>query len=366
MNDFTEDKLVQKTMADYLRDVHGWRVAMGWNQETYGPEGTFGRTSDRDVVLTRYLSEALLRLNPGLPDMAYEQGLREITDIFGSQSLLHINQEKYALIRDGVRVKFRQNGEQRTERLRVFDFDRPENNDFLAVRELWVRGYAHRRRADIVGFVNGLPLMFCELKRPDRDLKRAYAENLSDYKDAVPHLFHFNAFVILGNGALAKMGSISAKYDHFADWLKLNEADRRDGMLPMEALLEVVFDKRRFMDLFENFILFAETANGPVKILARNHQFLGVNRAVDAVANRRALDGKLGVFWHTQGSGRRFHLSGADRPDRSGQPDLQDLCQRGLCEHRQGPLPCRISARAARSVGPAEKGDLRDDPEVHR
>lgn len=309
MNDFTEDQLVQKTMADYLATQHGWRVVMAWNKEVFGAEGTLGRKSDKDTVLTRYLSEALLRLNPGLPDMAYQAALREITDIFGSQSLLHINQDKYALIRDGVRVKFRQNGEQRSERLRVFDFDAAENNDFLAVRELWVRGYAHRRRADIVGFVNGLPLMFCELKRPDKDLKRAYAENLSDYKDTVPHLFHFNAFVILGNGELAKMGSISADFDHFSDWLKLDERDRRDEMLPMEALLRVVFDKRRFMDLFENFILFADTANGPVKILAKNHQFLGVNRAVDAVANRRALDGKLGVFWHTQGSGKSFSMA---------------------------------------------------------
>lgn len=138
MHDFTEDHLVQKTMADYLATMHGWRVAMGWNQETYGPEGSFGRKSDKDTVLTRYLSDALVRLNPGLPDTAYELALREITDIFGSQSLLHINQDKYTLIRDGVRVKFRQNGEQRTERLRVFDFDVAENNDFLAVRELWV------------------------------------------------------------------------------------------------------------------------------------------------------------------------------------------------------------------------------------
>lgn len=309
MNDFTEDQLVQKTMADYLASEHGWRVVMAWNRETFGPEGSFGRKSDKDVVLTRYLSEALLRLNPGLPDVAYAQALREITDIFGSQSLLHINQDKYALIRDGVRVKFRASGEQRTERVRVFDFDTVENNDFLALRELWVRGYAHRRRADMVGFVNGLPLMFCELKRPDRDLRRAYAENLSDYKDTVPHLFHFNAFVVLANGEEAKMGSISADYEHFADWLKLDERDTRSDMLPMEALLRVVFDKRRFMDLFENFILFADTANGPAKILAKNHQFLGVNRAVEAVANRRALDGKLGVFWHTQGSGKSFSMA---------------------------------------------------------
>tara|TARA_R110002153_G_scaffold65121_3_gene174425 strand:- start:7752 stop:10997 length:3246 start_codon:yes stop_codon:yes gene_type:complete len=309
MNDYTEDQLVQTTMADYLRDTHGWRSVMAWNSETFGAEGTLGRRSDRDIVLTRYLSEALVQLNPGLPDVAYKQALREITDIFGSQSLIRINQDKYHLIRDGVRVKFRQDGEQKTLRLRVFDYDTPDNNDFLCVREMWIRGYAHRRRADIIGFVNGLPLMFCELKRPDKDLRRAYNENLSDYKDTVPHLFHFNAMVILGNGGEAKMGSITADYEHFADWMKLDEADKRDDMLPMEALLKIVCDKRRFLDLFENFILFADTAVGPAKILAKNHQYLGVNRAVDAVERRESLKGKLGVFWHTQGSGKSFSMA---------------------------------------------------------
>jgi len=135
MNDYTEDQLVQTTMADYLRDTHGWRSVMAWNSETFGPEGTLGRRSDKDIVLTRYLSEALVRLNPDLPDDAYRSALREITDIFGSQSLIRINQDKYHLIRDGVRVKYRQDGAQKTHRLRVFDYDDPENNDFLCVRE---------------------------------------------------------------------------------------------------------------------------------------------------------------------------------------------------------------------------------------
>ncbi|WP_404344908.1 type I restriction endonuclease subunit R [Vreelandella venusta] len=309
MNEFTEDLLVQKTMAEYLVAEHGWRSVMAWNNEIFGPEGTLGRRSDKDVILTRYLSEALVTLNPGLPDEAYEQAFRKITEVFGSQSLIRINQEKYDLIRNGVQVKFRQNNEPRVERLRVFNFETPENNDFLCVRELWISGYAHRRRADIVGFVNGLPLLFCELKRPDKDLERAYAENLSDYKDTVPHLFHFNAFVILGNGEKGRMGSISADYKHFVEWLKLDERDRRDASLPMESLLKIVCNKRRFMDLFENFILFADTANGSTKIVAKNHQYLGVNRAVEAVKNREALEQKLGVFWHTQGSGKSFSMT---------------------------------------------------------
>ena len=163
MHDFTEDHLVQKTMANYLHDVHDWRVAMGWNQETFGPEGTFGRKSDKDTVLTRYLSDALVRLNPGLPDTAYELALREITDIFGSQSLLHINQDKYVLIRDGVRVKFRLNGEQRTERLRHFVSRVALDIEGLGERTIaeffalgWLESPAdifrlNARRADILG-----------------------------------------------------------------------------------------------------------------------------------------------------------------------------------------------------------------------
>jgi len=310
MNDFTEDNLVQKTMADYLADTHGWRKVMAWNREDFGPDSLLGRRSDRDVVLACDLMASLKRLNPNLPDRAYDLALREVTSVFGSQSLVRINQEKHELLISGVKVKFRQeDGEQKTERLRVFDFDDPGNNDFLAVRELWVQGPVHRRRADMVGFVNGLPLMFCELKRPDKDLRRAYDENLSDYKDTIPHLFHFNALVVLGNGEEARMGSISADYGHFAEWLKDGENIRRGDMLSMEALLKIVFDKSRFMDLFENYILFADTANGPAKILAKNHQFLGVNRAVNAVDRRTELGGKLGVFWHTQGSGKSFSMA---------------------------------------------------------
>jgi len=309
MNDFTEDNLVQKTMADYLADIHDWRVVMAWNQEDFGQDSLLGRGSDREVVLTRDLKAALKQLNPDLPDKAYDLALKEITSVFGSQSLIRINQEKHELITSGVKVKFRHEGEQKIERLRVFDFDDPAANDFLAVRELWVRGYAHRRRADVVGFVNGLPLMFCELKRPDKNLRRAYNENLRDYKDTIPHLFHFNALVVLGNGDEARMGSISADYEHYAEWLKDSESAKRGDMLSMEALLKVVFDKRRLMDLVENYILFADTASGPAKILAKNHQFLGVNRAVEAVSSRSELEGKLGVFWHTQGSGKSFSMA---------------------------------------------------------
>ncbi|WP_419624123.1 type I restriction endonuclease, partial [Thiolapillus sp.] len=178
----------------------------------FGPDGTLGRASDREVVLTRPLREKLVELNPDLPDEAYDDAVRQITATVASQTLLATNREKYGLIKDGVRVRFRNaDGERVRQRLRLFDFEEPENNHFLCVRELWVRGDLYRRRADIVGFVNGLPLLFIECKNIHRDLKAAFEQNYSDYLDTVPHLFHHNAIVMFANGDKAKIGSLTCQ-----------------------------------------------------------------------------------------------------------------------------------------------------------
>ena len=302
-----EDTLVQQTTADYLEAQLGWESVYAYNAETYGKEGTLGRESDKEVVLTRYLGEALVKFNPGLPDVAYQDALRQITEAPVTENTLQINFEQYQLIKNGVQVQFRDSdGELEKNRLKVVDFDNPENNHFLCVRELSVRGDIYRRRADIVGFVNGLPLMFIECKTIHKDIRHAYEQNLSDYKDTIPHLFHHNAFVILGNGVDAKVGSISSSLDHFNDWKRL--AEDEPGVVDMETLLKGICDKCNFLDLFENFTLFDESEGKLVKIIARNHQFLGVNRAIEAVKNREERKGKLGVFWHTQGSGKSYSM----------------------------------------------------------
>jgi len=249
------------------------------NNEDFGPDSLLGRASDREVVLKRTLRDKLAELNPGLPDEAYEDAVRQITGTVASQSLTATNREKYDLIRDGVRVAFRNDkGERVRERLRVFDFAEPANNHFLCVRELWVRGDLYRRRADIVGFVNGLPLLFIECKNIHKNLKVAFEKNFSDYKDTIPHLFHHNAIVMFGNGQQAKIGSITSRWGHVHEWKRL--AEEESGVVDMETLLKGVCDKRNFMDLVENFIVFDESSGEPKKILARNHQFLGVNRQI--------------------------------------------------------------------------------------
>ncbi|NQU63792.1 MAG: type I restriction endonuclease subunit R, partial [SAR324 cluster bacterium] len=297
---YNEDTLVQQTTADYLEGNLGWDESINAMQETLGKGGTLGRDSETEMILVRYLEKKLVELNPGLPDAAYQDAIRKIVETNAAQSMLATNREKYTLFKEGVEVSFRnEKNELDKKRLRVFDFYSPENNHFLIVREFWVKGDVYRRRADLVGFVNGIPLAFMEVKNLNKDVKTAYEQNFCDYKDTVPHLFHHNAFVILGNGDKAKIGSITSKYEHFSEWKRL--AEYEPGAVDMETLLKGICSKHNLMDLFENFITFDDSTGKLVKIIARNHQFLGVNAAIEAVKDRSAREGKLGVFWHTQG-----------------------------------------------------------------
>jgi len=304
---FNEDTLVQTTTADYLYNELSWDESIHAMEEVFGKEGTLGRTHDGEVVLTRYLGEMLMRLNPGLPLEAYQDALRLIVEVSASSVLLSTNRDKDKLHKNGVEVEFRDNkGERVKKRLRLFDFDNPTNNHFLVVREFWIKGDLYRRRADVVGFVNGIPLLFMELKNLHKDIKAAYEQNLADYKDTVPHLFHHNAFIILANGVDAKIGSISSKFEHFNDWKRLHEES--PGIVDMETLLKGTCSKANLLDILENFILFDDSTGKLVKIVARNHQFLGVNRAIVSVEERKSRAGKLGVFWHTQGSGKSYSI----------------------------------------------------------
>lgn len=304
---YTESTLVQQTTAEYMEQVLGWDSVYAYNAEDFGPDSLLGRNSDREVVLSPTLRKKLEDLNPGRPAEAYEDALRQIVSVSASQTLLATNREKYDLIKDGVQVSFRSaKGERVRQRLRVVDFDHPENNHFLCVRELWLRGDLYRRRADIVGFVNGLPLLFMELKNVSKDIRAAYEQNFQDYRDTVPYLFHHNAVVVLANGVDARLGSVTSRFEHFHEWKRL--AEDQPGAVDMETLLKGVCEKRNFLDLVENFILFDDSAGEPRKILARNHQFLGVNRSVEAVRDRTNRGGRLGVFWHTQGSGKSYSM----------------------------------------------------------
>jgi type I restriction enzyme, R subunit len=366
----SEDRLVQQTFAEHLEKTLGWESIYAYNTETFDPQGTFGRMSEREVVLVRDLRAALERLNPDLPASAREQAIEKLTRIDFARSLLQHNREFYGFIRGGVPVEWRDaSSETRHAQAHVIDFRNVGNNRFLAVRELKVQGVRvphYNRRADLVCFVNGLPLVFIELKAVYRNIRAGFDDNLTDYlnEHSVAHAFHHNAFLVVSNGDKARYGSITSKWEHFVEWKRNSEKDK--GRVDAEALLDGMLNRERLLDVVENFILFDDSrAGGTRKIVARNHQVLGVNNAVASVQRQEELKqqfrlgerlieyrvrkpkllkaaeappadsvyaaslmpettgeddlpvvkrahtdlGRLGVFWHTQGSGKSYSMA---------------------------------------------------------
>ena len=305
--DYSENILVQKSAGDLLRDELGWDVQFAYNTELLGKNGTFGRTSYHEILLTRYFQNALRRLNPWMTDSQLSEAQKTLESRLSTASLLQVNEEKYFLLRDGIPVTVKKpNGQPETKRAAVIDFQNPENNEFLAIKELKIQGDLYRRRTDIVGFVNGIPLLFVELKKNTVDVQNAYEDNYTDYLDTIPQLFYYNAFLMLSNGTEAKIGTLGSKYEFFHEWKRLAESD--PGSVALETMLRGICRKDNFLDLLENFILYDHSGGRTAKILARNHQYLGVNEAVKAYAGRKLNDGKLGVFWHTQGSGKSYSM----------------------------------------------------------
>ena len=359
----TEDRLVQTTFADHLHDVLGWDSVYAWNKESFGAEGTLGRNDTKEVVLTRDLRAAIARFNSELPEKAVNEAIEKLTRQDFSRSALQHNQEFFGYIRNGVPVSYRDsNGHLRQSFAQVIDSRNPNDNRFLCVRELKITGLRtpnYNRRADLVCFVNGLPLVFIELKAVYKNIRAGFDGNLRDYMDehVIAHAFHHNAFLVVSNGDRARYGSITSEWDHFAEWKRQDERD--NGSVDAEVLLNGMLAKERLLDIVENFVLFdASKAGATRKIVARNHQLLGVNRAVASVIHQEELKlafppgerlrhrvielplenraltevaeavpsyipagpvdiverahpdlGKLGVFWHTQGSGKSYSMA---------------------------------------------------------
>ena len=305
--DYSENILVQESAGNLLRDELGWDVRFAYNTEVLGKNGTFGRESYKEILLLRYFHEALKTLNPWINESQISEAQKALENRLSTSSPLQVNEEKYFLIRDGIPVTVKKpNGQTETKKAAVIDFQNPDNNYFLAVKELKIHGALYRRRTDIVGFVNGIPLLFVELKKNTVDVQNAYDDNYTDYQDTIPHLFYYNAFLMLSNGTEAKIGTLGSKYEFFHEWKRL--AEKEQGSVALETMLRGICRKENFLDLFENFILYDHSGGHTAKILARNHQYLGVNEAIKAYAARKRNDGKLGVFWHTQGSGKSYSM----------------------------------------------------------
>ena len=304
--EYNEDNLVEQATSDILESL-GWNVETAWHNETFGSNGLLGRENKSEIILSKFLLPILEKLNPNLPKSAYKDACLKIALKDAGKKLDKINKEKYELLKSGVKVSFTNDkGELTKKTLKVFDFDNPNNNHFLAVRQFEVQGELYLRRPDIVGFVNGIPLVFLELKAHHRELRHAYDDNLKDYKDTIPHLFNTNGFIILSNGLNTSIGTITSPYKFFHEWKRINEDEV--GKITLDTTIRGTCSKDKLIDLFENFIAFEDAGGDIIKILAKNHQYLGVNKVIDNAKSLEDLKGKLGVFWHTQGSGKSYSM----------------------------------------------------------
>ncbi|MDP2940061.1 MAG: type I restriction endonuclease subunit R [Candidatus Omnitrophota bacterium] len=280
-------------------------------EEKFGEGSTLGRQTTMEVVLLPRLKSALKCLNPELSSAIIEQAIEEITKDRSTLSVGVANKEIYNILTKGAKVSIRrEDGTEDKEVVKVIDFDNPENNDFFLASEFWISGEMYKRRADLVAFVNGIPLIFIELKAVHRKLENAFRDNLTDYKDTIPQVFWYNALIILSNGSQSRIGSITADWEHFNEWKKITSEGEK-GVVSLDTIIKGICQKERFLDILENFILFQKIGKAEsalIKILAKNHQYLGVNNVVEAFRDIKKKQGKLGVFWHTQGSGKSFSM----------------------------------------------------------
>jgi type I restriction enzyme R subunit len=304
---YTEDQLIEQPAIALLHEL-GWGTLNAY-QEMYGPFGTLGRDNRSEVVLRSRFIPAIKKLNPDLPSEAFDLAYEELVRDRSRLSLASANREIYALLKHGVRVQIRDPvGEgEKTEIVRLVDWGVPSNNDLLLVSQFWVAGEMYTKRADLVGFVNGIPLLFMELKASHKQLETAFTGNLKDYRNTIPHLFWYNALIILSNGSESRIGSITAEWGHFFEWKKINN-EGEEGVISLETVLRGTCEPSRFLDFAENFILFLESRGGVIKLIGKNHQFLGVQNALGALEDILNRKGRLGVFWHTQGSGKSISM----------------------------------------------------------
>ena len=308
---FTEDHLVEQPALELFKELC-WNTRSSL-EEALGAGGTLGRQTRSEVVLVTSLCTSLQRLNPALPVGAINSAVDELARDRSSMSLAAANREVWELLRDGVKVSVpdRERGGLKTERVQVIDWENPEANDFLVVSQMTITGDLYTCRPDLIGFVNGLPLVVIELKKPGVPARLAFEENLRSYmhlQNGIPAVFWYNALLIASNGTDSRVGSLTADWERFAEWKRIEREDE-PKRVSLEVMLRGLCEPSRLLDVVENFTLFSEHKTGLVKALAQNHQYLGVNNAIRATLAARAQGhGRGGVFWQTQGSGKSFAM----------------------------------------------------------
>lgn len=309
-HDYSEDTLVEQP-AIALFESLGWETGNLYAEWT-SSSSSEGRQTQQDVVLEGRLRAALSRLNPDLPNEAINLVVEELARDRSKLLPVNANQEAYRLLKDGVPVPVTDEHGHNTLRVaKVIDWGNVEENDFFLASQFWVKGDYHTRRTDLLGFVNGIPLLFVELKATHKILKAAYDDNLTDYRTVIPQLFTYNGALMLSNGSQTVVGSTFSPWEHLFEWKRINDEGEK-GVVSLETAIRGIGEPSRLLDIVENFTVFEDVAGGVIKKIAKNHQYLGVNKAIAEVwrTKDRPKDqaGRLGVFWHTQGSGKSLSM----------------------------------------------------------
>ncbi|MGH8502456.1 MAG: type I restriction endonuclease subunit R [Gammaproteobacteria bacterium] len=313
MPNFISEDDIEQALLQRLQHLYGYDVLDCHTSEPDDLNDGSGRTDKRDVILEDRVRDAVFALNRELPESALDAGVARLLDRRQAMSRIAANRELNGLLRDGVPVEYENaEGRQEQARVRLIDFNKSDNNRYLAVSQLWVKGERGYRRSDVLLYVNGIPLVFIELKNSNVKLHNAFTYNLTSYKTEIPRLFHTNVLCILSNAIETRVGSITAEWEHFFNWLRVEDEkekidrDRiREEGTSLERAVAGLCPRSVLLDYLENFVLYYKETQ---KIIAQNHQFIGVNNAYERFLKRADFGGRLGVFWHTQGSGKSFSM----------------------------------------------------------
>jgi type I restriction enzyme R subunit len=307
---FTESEL-EEAALEWLDGV-GYAVAHG--AEIAPGEAKPERDDYHEVLLARRLRDALERLNPDLPPDLLEEAFRKLTRT-ESPSLIQNNRAVHRMLTEGVTVEQRrEDGSIAGVQVRLIDFDDPDNNDWLAVNQFTVVEGQHERRADVVIFINGLPVAVIELKNPADEQATIWSafNQLQTYRNEIPSLFRFNELLIVSDGVEARVGSLTSDRERFMPWRTIDGESLAPATVPqLQVVIEGIFDKRRFLGLIRHFVAFEDEGSGKIsKKIAGYHQFHAVNKAIEATikASQVSGDRRCGVIWHTQGSGKSLTM----------------------------------------------------------
>ena len=280
--------------------------------ENMGYDHIYAPDFDRDYtspLMDSVLRDSLVRVNRGLPVDAIEEAINKLKT-FDTGSLLQKNTIFMDYLQNGITVKFFVNGEEQATIVKLVDYEKIDNNTFYVVNQYTFVENGNNRRPDIILFINGLPLVLMELKSPSKDevgVENAYKQIRNYIKD-IPSLFYYNAICVISDLSSNKAGTITSGLDRFMDWKCKDGSKEESGFAEFETFYEGMFQKKRLLDILKNFILFSGTGTGRFKVLAGYHQYFAVRKAIERAKIATRTDGKGGVFWHTQGSGKSLSM----------------------------------------------------------